>query len=330
MARLENNFSWSRSRDACYADCPRRYWFNYYGSFWGWERDAPPRTRKLYRLKQLKSRWMWAGELVHGALEATLKTQRAGGHIEPAGVEQETVARMRADYRRSLNREYRTRPKACALFEHYYEEALPDAGWVEVRDHVQACLARYFESPFPDELATLPADAWLSVEDISTFDFEGTKVWVVPDLAYRRADGDVVIVDWKTGRAKGEPDPVQLACYALFATQSGWGTPSQVLTIEYNLHRGEAQPARVALERLDAVRQRMRESIGAMRALLADPERNVAQEDDFPMTTSAGTCARCNYKEECHGEGWRQLSAAPAASDDARVASSDPNGPNGS
>jgi len=62
---LTNDFGWSASRDRTFQQCHRQYWFNYYGSWGGWEEDAEPRTRELWILKQLQSRYMWLGDLVH-------------------------------------------------------------------------------------------------------------------------------------------------------------------------------------------------------------------------------------------------------------------------
>ena len=41
MADLANEFSWSRSRDATFHECRRRYFYQYYGAWGGWETTAP-------------------------------------------------------------------------------------------------------------------------------------------------------------------------------------------------------------------------------------------------------------------------------------------------
>jgi hypothetical protein len=38
---LENKFNWSVSRDGVFQECPRRYYFQYYGS-WGGGNTTPP------------------------------------------------------------------------------------------------------------------------------------------------------------------------------------------------------------------------------------------------------------------------------------------------
>ena len=72
MSSFKNEFSWSISRDRVFQTCPRQYYFNYYGYWGGWEINAPERTRRIYVLKQLKNRYMWAGAKVHDCIERTL------------------------------------------------------------------------------------------------------------------------------------------------------------------------------------------------------------------------------------------------------------------
>ena len=69
MADLVNEFSWSRTRDNVFKECRRRYFYQYYGAWGGWDADADPLVRRLYVLKKLGTRQMWAGRLVHETIE---------------------------------------------------------------------------------------------------------------------------------------------------------------------------------------------------------------------------------------------------------------------
>ena len=62
---LRNDFSWSRSRDGAFHDCRRKYYYQYYGAWGGWDPAAAPEVRRLYVLKQLQSRQQWVGRAVH-------------------------------------------------------------------------------------------------------------------------------------------------------------------------------------------------------------------------------------------------------------------------
>jgi len=301
MAELRNEFSWSRSRGASFESCARRYWFTYYGSWGGWKESAPPRVRQAYILKQLQTRWMWVGDAVHRTVARVLVSARAGEAMAESVAVEEGLKGMREEYRASKQGKYRERPKKeCGLYEHEYGVELTDAEWGEVADHFRACVGAYYTSPYAERLPKLPRGSWLPVEELDAFDFEGVKVYVRPDFAYRTGPDTVEIIDWKTGRKSEEADPIQLACYALYALGKGWAAgPEDVTTTEYNLAQGKARESVVTPPRLEAVRGAMRSSIAAMKQLLDDPAKNVATEGAFPVAEDAGECRRCNYLKIC-------------------------------
>ena len=57
---ITNDLSWSVSRAALFQTCQRAYYFHYYGSWGGWDKNASDLCRTLYMLKQMKTLAMWA------------------------------------------------------------------------------------------------------------------------------------------------------------------------------------------------------------------------------------------------------------------------------
>jgi len=299
MAELKNDFSWSKSRDATFRECPRRYFFQYYGSWGGWYNDAEPRTRKLYVLKQLKSRAMWAGEKVHDCIRKSLQNLRRG--IEPMSGDEAieaTLAVMREDFANSRRGDYWKDPKTCGLFEHEYKQKVSDAKWKEIADHVANCLRTFYASDLYSRMRDLPIAQWLDVEDFASFDLDGTKVHVVLDFSFR--DGErVAIYDWKTGKAGTEHNEVQLACYSLYATQTWHVAPAQVSTSEFNLRSGKLNEYHLGGIDLDSIRTYIRGSIRDMKFLLEDPDANAAREERFVFAENQGVCRFCNFRAAC-------------------------------
>ena len=117
MADLVNEFSWSRTRDNVFKGCRRRYYYQYYGAWGGWEAGADPLVRRLYVLKQLGTRQMWAGRLVHEAVERALLAMRDGHALSEAALIEDTVRQMRLEWRGSKDGVYREHPKRTGLFE---------------------------------------------------------------------------------------------------------------------------------------------------------------------------------------------------------------------
>jgi hypothetical protein len=300
MADLINEFSWSKTRDETFRRCPRQYFFQYYGSWGGWEIGCSERTRRIYVLKQLQNRHMWAGAKVHDCIKKALQNTRRG--IEPMEENEAietTLAVMRSDYLSSKRGDYWKNPKGCALFEHEYGIDLPDARWKETADHVVRCLQTFYRSPVFAMIRSLAPESWLDVEDFSSFNLDGVKVHVVLDFSYRDAEGGIVIYDWKTGRSETERNEVQLACYTFYATEKWDATPEKVTTIEYNLASGRQSPYLLKGVGLDSIRKYIRASMRDMQVLLDDASANRAAEERFAFTANESECSYCNFRKVC-------------------------------
>ncbi|HEX5131189.1 MAG TPA: PD-(D/E)XK nuclease family protein, partial [Candidatus Krumholzibacteria bacterium] len=158
---LKNTFAWSVSRDRTFRECPRQYWFSHYGFWSGWEPDSDPRTREIYVLKQLKSRPMWVGEVVHECIRHSLENVSRGIPVLPVErIMEITRNRMREDFVASRRGLYRQEPKrSCGLFEHEYRLPVTDAEWLDTAEHVDRCLLNFYHSEVWDQLhTTAPGD----------------------------------------------------------------------------------------------------------------------------------------------------------------------------
>ena len=301
MADLSNDFSWSRSRDGVFQECKRRYFYQYYGSWGGWAADAPLDVRRLYILKQLASRQMWAGRIVHDAIEMALNVFREGGDVPAEPFIRDAIERMRAEFRSSRAARYREQPKTLALFEHEYQLDLRDEVWKALAGSVQTCLRNFFRLPLLGEIRRTPPEHW-SIEHWSkTFAFEGTPMWSAPDFGYWTAEGRLALVDWKTGGG-GDGAAFQLGCYALYAAEVLGVSPSAVDLYEVNLREPLVTAHTWSDDRLEEVREQVRLSIRGMKSYLKDPEANLAIATDFEMTENLRSCRWCNFRAVCRPE----------------------------
>ena len=311
MAKLTNDFAWSKSRDEAFRACPRRYWFKYYGMWGGWEYGADERTRRIYVLSKLQTRPMWAGSAVHSCIERTLKNLHRGIDVlEPQKIIEVTVARMRDDFKSSRARRYRDKPKTCALFEHEYEMPVSDEQWRQTAEDVKACLHTFYTSELFARLRAVPRAEWLEVEQFSSFALDGVKVWAVVDCSFR--DGALVeIYDWKTGRTVAEESTIQLRCYALYA-HAAWGAAIEnVRVAEYYLLLDRMQDYTVSASDVEDARAYILGSVADMRSLLADVESNdPLAESAFTKTDNPRECRRCNFVRLCRREVAEELKGA--------------------
>ncbi|MBI4638207.1 MAG: PD-(D/E)XK nuclease family protein [Candidatus Rokubacteria bacterium] len=302
MPALTNDFSWSRSRDSTFQECRRRYFYRYYGSWGGWEADAPAEVRRLYILKQLSSRQQWAGRVVHDAVEMALHAFRDGRDIPVEPFIRDVIERMRGEWKSSRAGRYRENPKTVALFEHEYAVDLPPEAWQALSRNVSTCLRNFFRLPLLATIRRTSPEHW-SIEHWSkVFDFEGTQIWIAPDFGFWTGEGRLALVDWKTGGANPDAAAFQLGCYALYAQAVLGVAPRDVDLYEANLREPQVTPLRWDDERLEAIQEQLRLSIRSMKAYLADPEANVAAITDFERTEDLRICKWCNFRAVCRPE----------------------------
>jgi hypothetical protein len=295
---LTNDFSWSRSRHGAFDECKRRYFYQYYGAWGGWASDARADVRQLYILKQLASRHMWAGRIVHDAIELALHVYREGAEIPVEPFVRDAVERMRAEWRSSKAGRYHQAPKTTALFEHEYRVEVADHVWKMLAASVQTCLRNFFKLPLLTAIRRTAPEHW-SIEHWSkSFDFEGTPVWAAPDFGYWTPEGRLALVDWKTGGG-GEGASFQLGCYALYADEVLGVPPRTVDLYEVNLREPAVTPHQWDDGRLEEVRERMRLSIRGMKSYLKDPDANGAVITDFERTEVLRICRGCNFRAVC-------------------------------
>jgi hypothetical protein len=302
VARLENTFSWSASRDRLFRDCRRAYYYSYYGSWGGWDRRADARARRLYYLKNLTSLPMWIGSRVHDTVEALLREVRGGRLPDAEAAAERMVERMRGDYADSRRDRALDDPKnAVRFFEHHYGPEPARERWAAERDAAVGCVLTFGGLDFLPTLDRLGPEAFLALEDLEKWDFEGTPVFVRLDLAYQDGDRTIHVVDWKTGRRKNPANPLQMLGYAAYATEAWGAEPDRLAVREVYLRLAEDPENRCAVdeEELEKARERIRRSIEEMRSLLAKPEANEAREEDFALTDDPRVCRYCFFRELC-------------------------------
>ncbi len=306
--QITNDFSWSRSRHDKFTECQRAYYLHYYGSWGGWDSRAPANVRELYLLKKLNSRFTWAGSAVHDAIKQALTAMRSGREVDPAEAIGRVHRLMQADFRHSVSKAYRRekhRKEFSGLVEHEYEMPVTADDWKQNWHTVKSALEWFFASRWPALAKGLAKEHWLEVDEgfeFSAFHLDGTKVFAIPDFAFREPDGSAVVVDWKTGRTKEGYDD-QVLGYALYLS-TRYGIPvSKIRAQLVYLNEGTEIEVHVDETAIEGFRGRMKESVAQMRALLADPVANVAQpEAFFAMTERRETCARCVFRRVCGRE----------------------------
>ncbi|HET6204863.1 MAG TPA: PD-(D/E)XK nuclease family protein [Planctomycetota bacterium] len=298
MAELRHELSWSASRSRAFEECRRAYFYLYYGSWRGWERDAPPPVRRAYILKQLTNLDILAGSAVHAAIAWFFARRREGAVPTRREVEERALEAMRAVWRQSTAGGWEEDPKRNArLHEHHYRGDLSKPRTDRVKGKVLRSVETFFDLPALAPVREAPAASVVLCEERDGFSFEGRKIHAVPDLALREGD-DLVLFDWKTGRPS-PTDRLQLAVYALYAGEKLGARPPRVRGVLAYLNEGRLDGGPIVEEELDAAREGIRRSLAAMGEIHFDPDARALDPEPFPMSGYPRACPRCNFRELC-------------------------------
>ncbi len=298
---LQNTFSWSVSRDNLFRECPRKYYFSYYGYWGGWQQDATERTRMIYVLKQLKNRPIWVGQVVHACIARSLQNLSRGVPLlDIEEILKITRSGMRQDFRDSRDGRYRQNPKVHnGFFEHEYEVEVSDDEWRESADMVDRCLHNFYESDVFEGFKQMDPSYFLEIEQFSTIYIDGVEIVMRLDCATREGS-KAVIWDWKTGRREAQSGlSVQMGCYANYAKKQFRADPSQVETRRFDLYRNKLYRDTITPGSLEEIVDYIHGSAKDMKGLLDDPDKNVASEERFQKVERENVCLKCNFFRVC-------------------------------
>ena len=143
------DWSWSHSRRRMFQECPRMYFYQYYGSHNGWDERAPDPVRSAYRLKQLTALPLEMGGAIHSAAAFAVQSARSGGGIPSFDTLHDKVRHdLNRAWKESQDRSaWERAPRRRKMFhEFYYGTGLTEPAIKESRQHIRTCLTNLLAS----------------------------------------------------------------------------------------------------------------------------------------------------------------------------------------
>ncbi|MBB4637504.1 PD-(D/E)XK nuclease family protein [Longimicrobium terrae] len=302
--------SWSHSRGRLLEECPRAYYWRYYGSQDGWRRGpgTPPDAELAWRLKHLTTLHSVLGQAIHESAReiATAIQERRAAPDEGRLTDQVRIALhaacavRRADFLRD--------PKRYPLLQSvYYTGTFDPREVAAVRSKLKPCVRNLLASPVWEAARMLPPEGLIVVDSLSTAELDGTPVYAAPDLVMAGPGGECTFVDWKSGK-RGDPDVhAQIATYAWFAQRRLGLVFGEGRWSGRAVYLAESDEEGFTITRLDLMRaeHRIRESVEGMRQCLSDPQANLPKSrSSFPLALPAfrHRCRGCRYFQLCKAE----------------------------
>jgi hypothetical protein len=305
-AKLENLFSWSKSRHEKFVSCERAYFYHYYLSWGGWEKASPPRVRELYTLKKLTNRYAWAGNMVHEAIRESLLRWMSAQPVDSEALIERVRNRMRREFAASRDgfcKGQLSKTSFWGLVEHENQVEVSAEEWRSNWQTVETALRQFRESTWPRTFQSLERGQILEADskdfESSFFELDGIRLFAMPDVAFVDKGGGVRIVDWKTG-SPNEGNVEQVVGYALFVeARHGFPALGTHVSLVY-LNQKTEETFVIDEAAIQKFRAFFEASTAAMQAKLADLSSNTAlDENHFLKTDAPGRCILCPFFKIC-------------------------------
>jgi hypothetical protein len=280
---------WSKTQVAALGECVRKFALQ---SKAGRDAMVDPVYERAAQLKKLKNRHLWTGSFAHEAMGDLLKRLRQGEALPGADAFiEEQKNKMREQFRTSRD----GGSADLRLYEHEYQVSLQAEVWKNHWISVEKALRWFLSSKWAARLSQLGPENWKAVDEILSFDVNGTKAYVKIDCAIE-TDSKFFLIDWKT-KAPGAGSEPSLLVAALYAHEV-WGAEMEnIQAMAVSLADGQTFHANVDEDALMNTHLQIEEEAqrleAAKSALPADLFSIAAPED-------TGRCRRCNFEKLCY------------------------------
>jgi predicted RecB family nuclease len=274
--RWRQYFGWSKSRAGLFAECRKRYVFQY---IYKYEPGTTPAMVKV--ASKMTTLAITKGSLVHDEIERFLKVFSSRGEEDAAA----------ARHRLATAFDVLGRAKESRLVEAAFGlEAAEDLDR-RIREEKEDALVQ-LDAFFSEHWPRYRDLKILAFEELERFPVGEHPVWVSADLVVEEPDGTVVLVDWKTGRReKDAAESIQLTGYLIWAAERFQVPLGQLAGELVWLRSGRVDRTTRTPKQVQQLRDKIAEDSAAMLAI-----------DDYDAVTASpeeGRCRRCNFLPLC-------------------------------
>ena len=292
---------WSYSRRVVLEQCPRRYYYEYYGAA-ALAASGHPNEAVVRLLKSLQNRHERAGTIAHLVISTYFRRAQSG-EVWAA----DRLCRWARDIFRNDWTYSQANPAAMSrptgkfppvlLHEYYYRNPDASALCLEAQERLVNAVNTFATSPRFAEFRLAGSRSGSLVEDRLTLQGLPCHVDGRLDLAFNAA-GRGVVVDWKLGNPSGGgDDSLQLAAYALWASHHFAAAPEAVTVYKAYLTADEIVQFPVSESILANSRARIIQDAERMAVLHDYGQRGIVEA--FTPCAQLGVCKLCPFQKVC-------------------------------
>jgi hypothetical protein len=301
-----SGFSWSVTRHQTFIRCKRQYYLSYYGS--RRVREANDKVvSAVWWLKQVTSLESWIGTVIHQAARQAVQSHRQKQAVNPEELARQAISTFREGVQAS-QRGIKHEDRWVILFHHVYPSDPPSLDRDAAEQAVVDLTHTLLESEAYDLIKSMPSQAIREVDEaFQEFEMRDVpllgrvRVFAIPDVLLYH-EGQIHIIDWKTGDTETAGIHDQAGIYRLYAHYQYKLSEKDIRVVIADLGReGQSVDPPGGTPSLDEAKALIYASVQAMVEQMNDIEYNTVTIRNFPMTDDLSICQWCGFKRAC----WR-------------------------
>ena len=294
---------WSYSRRGTLEQCPRKYYYEYYGSNLNTAKNDPQKE-KLRFLKKLQNRHLRTGKILHRTIKTYLKKLQDGKQLSFNWLQQMGLADFQKDIRFSQKYKHGTplpdeKYPPVLLLEFYY--GFPDAESLcaEVEEQLITALTNFITSQNLTQYREGGRKASALIEKPARLKEVDFALKGTIDLAYPERD-NIVIVDWKIGSANNSDDSLQMSAYTWLAKQEFKRPVKYITSHRVHLVDDTVSTFNLSEKGLRRVEARILQDLDRMQEV--DKFGKRGRVEAFTPCAQPKVCEMCQFQEVCPKE----------------------------
>ncbi len=296
----QEKIAWSFSKIGTLRQCPRKYYYQYYGSK---KRKALNEGSKetLIFLSKLSNKHLVSGSIIHTVIATYLKKRRDGDEWDLNRLNGWSKKLLSESILFSENlrdgiSDVRLYPPDV-LKEVYYSKVELSELKEEIETKIENNLTNFYESEKFDHLKSGASKHGALIERRASFSLDdSTKIDGQIDVAFKEND-KTIIADWKTGKIEYQDTSLQLLTYALWMIEKEGLSLDQISIQKAYLQEDKVEELEFSEKHLFRARTRILQDVEIMRGL--HEFGNEAISDAFTKCNQQKICDLCPFQEVC-------------------------------
>ncbi len=292
---------WSFSKMQTFRDCPRRYYFLYYGSKKRTAKEEPLKN-KLSTLAGLSNKYLYQGYLIHNLISIYFKKAKSGDTWTLTKLQSfakkiiEEVFVYNDEVKSGSENKEEEYPKPL-LKELLYDKVDPEELKEEIFETVSLCLESFLTAKQYKYIRKGGMKLSSKIEANTSFILkENLLIDGKVDIAFID-EKHLVIADWKTGKKEIEDTSLQLLVYAIWARQlKDWDFGSLEIQKAY-LADGIVETMEFSELHVDRAKARIMQDVELLKEM--DEFGKASIKDAFAMHVG-DNCKNCQFEEICN------------------------------